>query len=134
LLLSAIAPFEAMFNPAAPMQTSGAAQAAPAEVEQLRAADAWNPVPEPVAVPAAPDGRGGNGHGSSAAAAQPEPAHSTSAEPADGGTPNENGDETRHRPFLVPTESNGVPEGFQILPSRRGQYKTDDLEYREGGQ
>ena len=133
LLMSAIAPFEAMFNSQATTPPTGRARTTPAEIEQLSAEEPWIPVPDPVAAPAEIGGNGGNGHGPHPATMQPRMSHSMAAESEDGGAPNgENGDEPQQKPCHAMPEPNGVSGEFRILPSRRGQYKRDDLGHRNG--
>lgn len=134
LLLSAIAPFEAMFNPDVSSPGAGVSHAVQSDDDAAHAAHPWIPVPESGSAPMELNGNGGNGHGTSAAAAQFGLHHSMPAAHEDalplGG---ENGDHPQHKPYVTVPESTGVSEEFQILPSRRGQYKRNGLDHRHGG-
>jgi hypothetical protein len=127
LLMGAIAPFEAMFNPQAQVTT---AYSASDEVDHSGAAYPWTLASDPEGAPVAV---GGDGDDSRPAAVQPESVHSRSAEPERGEFRSaDDGDHSLQRPHLVTPESGAGSEGFRTLPSRNGQYKPNDREYRSG--
>jgi hypothetical protein len=133
MLMNAIAPFESLFNHTGPAHSSGPAYTPEVEAEHTAAAHTLIPIPGLEIAPAAANGANAHGNGSRQVAKPGEFHPSGSAAPGQNGARREeNGSRTRHGQGHAMHEQGDLLEDVQILPSKRGQYKKNDWEHRNG--
>lgn len=133
LLMRAITPFEPLFNHTKPAHSSGHACTPELEAEHTAAAHTFIPIAGLEIAPAAANEADAHSNGSRHVAKQRESRSSKSAAPESNGTRRGgNGDQARRGQNQSMREQGDVLDDVQILPSKRGQYKKNGWEHRNG--
>jgi hypothetical protein len=127
LLMTQIAPFEPLLNPAEPAQRLLPAQATQAEPKRVEPARTFIPVPEAEVTAAAKSGAGSPGNGSQRGEAQSKFHLTKRVKPAKSRAQRGEGDgRTNRGPNHGTQERAAVSDEVWILPSKKGQYKRKD--------
>jgi hypothetical protein len=133
LLMSAIAPFEPLFNHTAPAHSSVPAYPVEGGAEHAAAARTFIPIPDPAITPSATNGADAHGNRSRPVVKQRELHPSRSVAPEKNGARHGgNGDHPRRGQNHTTEEQGGVLDDVQTLPSKRGQYRKNDWEQGNG--